>query len=101
MVYVALPFIRTNQLEIEEMRTDPEQFVNLALDTCDKQKSKVIKTQGAKLLEAMCDNIDGAVSFVTLFCCQSIHLALNQGKGNGVVASIMAVSDTFFPAEYT
>lgn len=82
------------------MRNDPEQFVNLALDTCDKQKSKVIKTQGAKLLEAMCDNIDGAVSFVTLFCCQSLHLALNKTKGDRV-ASIQAVSETFYPAEYS
>ena len=62
------------------MIEDPEQFVNLALDTCDKQSSKVVKTQGAKLLEAMCDNIDGAVSFVTLFCCQSIALSLNPLK---------------------
>jgi len=51
------------------MKNDPEQFVNLALDTCDKQTSRVIKTQGAKLLEAICDNIDGAVSFITIFCC--------------------------------
>ncbi len=51
------------------MNIDPDQFVNLALDTCDKQKSKVVKTQGAKLLEAICDNIDGAVSFITMFCC--------------------------------
>lgn len=51
------------------MTKDPEQFVSLALDTCDKQQSKVVKTQAAKLLEAICDNIDGAVSFITLFCC--------------------------------
>jgi hypothetical protein len=50
------------------MINDPDQFVNLALDTCDKQSSKVIKTQGAKLLEAICDNIDGSITFTTLFC---------------------------------
>ena len=32
-----------------------DEFVNLALDTCDKQRSMVIKTQGAKLLEAILD----------------------------------------------
>lgn len=50
------------------MIKDPDEFVNLALDTCDKQSSKVVKTQGAKLLESICDNIDGAITFVTLFC---------------------------------
>jgi hypothetical protein len=32
------------------------------------------------LIETICDNIDGAVSFVTLFCCQSIYLALDDNK---------------------
>lgn len=61
--------MRTSTQELKEMIVDPEQFVNLALDTCDKQKSRVVKTQGAKLLEAICDNIDGAVSFIALFTC--------------------------------
>jgi hypothetical protein len=51
------------------MIKDPDQFVSLALDTCDKQTSKIVKTQAAKLLETICDSIDGAVSFVTLFAC--------------------------------
>jgi hypothetical protein len=81
--------MRTNSAELSDISNDPEQFVSLALDVCDKQKSRVIKTQGAKLLEAMCDNIDGAVSFVTLFTCQSICLALGNGlQANSTVASI-------------
>lgn len=59
------------------MVKDPEGFVNLALDTCDKQKSKIAKTQGAKLMESICDNIDGAVSFITNFTCQALSLALD------------------------
>ena len=76
--------MRTGKTEKETMIKDPDSFVNLALDTCDKQKSKIAKTQAAKLLEAICDNIDGAVSFITLFCCQSLNLALDpeQAKIN-------------------
>jgi len=59
---------------------DPDQFVQLALDTCDKQQSKVVKTQAAKLIETLCDNVDGCVSFITLFCCQSINIALEEEK---------------------
>lgn len=69
--------MKTTKSELEQMTQDPEQFINLALDTCDKQKSQIIKTQGAKLLEAICDNIDGAVSFATQFSCQAINLAFN------------------------
>ena len=54
---------------MEMMTADPDQFVQLSLDICDKQKSRVAKTHAAKLLEAICDSIDGAVSFVTLFAC--------------------------------
>ena len=69
LVKVCLNLMRTTSQEYEQMINDPEQFVALALDTCDKQHSKIVKTQAAKLLEAICDNIDGTVSFITLFCC--------------------------------
>lgn len=73
--------LHTTKSEFEQMTKDPEQFVNLALDTCDKQKSRVIKTQGAKLLESFCDNIDGAVSFLTTLCCESLNFFLNSSPG--------------------
>lgn len=44
LIHVSLNFIRTSKSEMEQMIVDPDQFVNLALDTCDKQNSKVIKT---------------------------------------------------------
>ena len=44
LVNVGLTLMRTGRTEYEQMIKDPESFVNLALDTCDKQKSKVVKT---------------------------------------------------------
>jgi hypothetical protein len=67
IVNVGLNYMRTKKQELDEMRDDPEGFVNLSLDVCDKQKSHVIKTQGAKLVESLCDNLDGSTLFVTLF----------------------------------
>lgn len=46
------------------------------------------------MLEALCDNIDGSVSFITLFCCQAINIALQPGTG--VVQSIEEVSERFY-----
>lgn len=77
---MCLGLLKTSASEYALMTNDPEQFVTLALDTCDKQQSRIVKTQAAKLIETICDNIDGAVSFVTLFCCQSIYLALDDHK---------------------
>lgn len=90
--------MRTGQTEMKEMLEDPDSFVNLALDTCDKQKSRVVKTQGAKLVETLCDNVDGAVSFLTLFTCQSLALAYDPQSG--AIASIAAVQENFYPGEY-
>ena len=50
------------------MYDNPANFVSLALDTCDKQKSNIVKTQAAKLIEGLCDNIDGSVTLTTYFC---------------------------------
>lgn len=75
LVDVAFVMMRTTASELLQMTKDAEQFINLALDTCDKQKSEVIKTQGAKLLESICDNIDGSVSFATQFSCWAINKA--------------------------
>jgi len=57
-----------------------------------------VKTQGARLVETLCDNVDGAVSFLTLFCCQAVALAFNPATGS--IASIAAVQESFYPAEY-
>jgi len=36
----------------------------------------VPKTQACKLIESLCDNIDGAVTFITNIACSAINLAL-------------------------
>lgn len=60
------------------MYDDPQEFVNLALDTCDKQQSGTVKTQAAKLFEALCDNVDGSVTLTSFFCIQSLNLTLSR-----------------------
>lgn len=60
---------------------EPAEFVSLALDCCDKQTSKIVKTQACKLLETMCDNIDGAATCVTTFACNALNTALQTAGG--------------------
>ena len=73
-------FIKTTENEKQKMLDDPKDFVQLALDTCDKQNSFTVKTQAAKVLEAICDNVDGVISNTVLFCIQAINITLSKEK---------------------
>lgn len=79
IVDICLILLRTTLKEKGYLIADPENFINLALDTCDKQQSGVCKTESAKLLEAICDHIDGALTFVGNFCSEAMNYAC---KGN-------------------
>ena len=94
---VVLVLIRSTETEKEWMMTEPDNFVNLALDTCDKQSSDLCKTEAAKLLEALCDHIDGALTFTALFCCEAIRYVCRGGsvaelQNNAVLGPISAHS---------
>ena len=78
---VCLQMIKTTETERQQMYDNPQEFVSLALDTCDRQKSYIIKTQAAKLIEALCDNIDGAVTLITFFCVNSLNFTLSKESG--------------------
>jgi chaperonin cofactor prefoldin len=41
---VGLTLIKTTESERQDMYDKPQDFVNLALDTCDKQQSGIVKT---------------------------------------------------------
>ena len=76
LVTVCLNGMRTGAAEFERLEGDPAEFVNLALDTCDKQESETVKTRAAKLLEAMCDNVDGSTTMLVHFCANALNFAL-------------------------
>lgn len=78
---VCLQMIKTTETERQNMYDNPQEFVALALDTCDRQKSYIVKTQAAKLIEALCDNIDGSVTLTTFFCVSSLNQTLSKESG--------------------
>jgi hypothetical protein len=60
-------------VEADLIVEDSNEFVSLAIDSCDKQKSETVKTHACKLFEAMCDNVDGSTTFAAHFCCNAIN----------------------------
>ena len=81
VVSVCMNLIKTTASEAELIMNDPTEFINLSLDCCDKQKSNVMKSQACKLLENMCDHVDGATTCVTTFACNALNLALQTAAG--------------------
>ena len=80
MVSICFNLIKFTKGEAEKMMDDPQEYISFSIDCCDKQHSMVAKTQACKLLESLCDNIDGAVTFITNLTCSAVGLAL-QGPG--------------------
>ncbi|KRX04002.1 Armadillo-type fold [Pseudocohnilembus persalinus] len=78
LLNVILPLMRTTPSEIDDFQDNPQQFVNLALDTCDKQLSDTHKTAASQLLEILCDNIDGCTTYVGAVTLSTIRYSLNQ-----------------------
>lgn len=68
--------MRTSASEEESLLNNPEEFVKLALDTCDRQIMYSYKTAAAKLLETVCDNIDGFETIVSLLVLQIIGFSI-------------------------
>lgn len=66
---LGLGFMRTFSAELEEMTDNPTQFVRVALDTCDRQRLTVMKCQASKLVETMCDRVDGQLVETGKVCC--------------------------------
>jgi hypothetical protein len=75
---VVLVLVKVTYYERQLIDTDPQEFVNLGLDTCYKQKSHIPKTEAATLLENLCDHVDGLLTFVTNFCCEAIRCAASK-----------------------
>ncbi|CAD8079349.1 unnamed protein product [Paramecium sonneborni] len=76
---VIYPYLITSQNEYIKMKEEPEDFVNLALDTVDKQESDIPKTAAAQLLETLCDHIDGSTTFLA-----NLAIILSQHSINSI-----------------
>ena len=72
--------IKTTSHEIIDFQENPSEFVNLALDTVEKQQSETSKTQAMQFLEHMCGQIDGVLSYTVVMLLQMIDFTLVGGE---------------------
>jgi len=52
--------------------SDPEGFVSLASDVCEKQNSRIFKTEAARLLHTINKHLDGGLTFTYFLCTQTL-----------------------------
>jgi hypothetical protein len=79
IVDVIMPLLRTNEEDLEAFHERPDDFVSLALDVVDQQTSGVPKTAAARLLEYLCDHIDGALTYTVVIALNLVDFTLKQG----------------------
>lgn len=84
IIQVALNLMKLQESEAEMIIQNPSEYISFTLDCCDKQESNVPKTQACKLLESVCDNIDGSLTQIAKFLCSVLNIALN-GPSNAKV----------------
>ena len=51
------------------MLDNPAEFVNLSIDVCDQQKSTTMKCGAMRILENLCDTIDGSLTYISYIAC--------------------------------
>lgn len=76
VIQICFNLIKFTKSEAERMMDDPQEYISFTLDCCDKQQSMVPKSNACKLIESMCDNIDGAVTFIANLAFSAINRSL-------------------------
>ncbi len=93
---VVLPCLRTTRKEAEDMWKDPSNFVALALDVVNQHSSKILKTEAAHLLEAVCEQLDGSMTFLTTFVASAVNLVALASPSTVPLANFVGVTPPEF-----
>lgn len=70
---ISLPLLQFSAVEMELLDSDPDEFHSLTIDICEGQDRENMKTAAAQVLEALADNIDGALSFTVYYLGQLVE----------------------------
>jgi len=77
---ICFMLVKATSQEIIDFSENPSEFVNLAIDTIEKQDSGLPKTQAMQFLEHMCGQIDGVLSYTVVMLLQIIDYSLVGGE---------------------
>jgi|JI6StandDraft_1071083.scaffolds.fasta_scaffold211552_2 hypothetical protein len=61
---VLLPCIRPTKALMLSLKEEPEEYLNRRMDLCHEQKSDTLECRAVKILEELCDVVDGTLTFV-------------------------------------
>ena len=93
IVDVMFPLLICTKEEKHIMVDNPDNFVNLSLDVCEKQESDTYKTQAAQLLENLCERIDGCLTFTAQMCTCIFKMVFVDKNFNTLSSNFAKMSD--------
>jgi hypothetical protein len=67
-----------DQREMDQFVDDPEEFVKINEDCCDKQNLGEVKTEAARFLEKICDRSRNYSQYVIQFCLLALETHINK-----------------------
>ena len=89
--------MRTFEEEKMQMTDNPQEFVKTALDACDKQKLPDLKSQASKLLECLCDKMDGTILNTGILCLEILkYTVTKEGSIENYSAYSIAYQNSHF-----
>ncbi|OMJ89162.1 hypothetical protein SteCoe_8706 [Stentor coeruleus] len=75
---ICFPLLKCTLSDIENFKENPEEFVSLSSDICEKQESETVKSTAASLLESICTKIDGSLKYVISTALEIIDFTVTQ-----------------------
>lgn len=61
---IIFPFLMSSETEKEQFEKNPTEYQGLLIDTCEDQRSDIIKTNAAKLLFKFVSKVDGSATMI-------------------------------------
>lgn len=72
--------LRAGTNELESAEDNPSEFINYTNDLLRSQRSKTFKVQMAKLLNSLCANVDGVLTYVVYVVLDMLKFLCEDGK---------------------
>ena len=79
-IQIIIPILKINQEDRKNLIEDPSEFICMSMELCEDLESENLKTEAAKLLLGITQNVDGMLTFVIDFVLTLVEKV--AGKSN-------------------
>ena len=92
---IGFPFLRTLEDEKAEAIDNPNEFINLALDVCDRQRMYHVKSQAARFIETMADKLPNVFGPLCNLCWDLLGFSVFKEQGLNNQAEVEQLASNY------